>query len=256
MIPTAPVRFSPASARRRALAALVAVIATLGMLPGCYMPQLMRLQGGLDSLRAVVDTVTVRDSLTLATLRELRRELAEQRDILLSTRATAGNTTREMYDQMQRLQDKLDEVMTRFTQTSERAAARATPGTDVNPAQLFDQATQDLTQGRYGMALQGFREYVRKFATTELADNAQYGVGESFFALANFDSSAAEYSRVTSGWPQGDKVPAALYKLALSKEKLGDAAGARATFEDLLKRFPNSGEAQLARERVGGNRRR
>lgn len=243
---------------RRAGAALAACLA-LGALPGCYAPQLLRLQSGLDSLRAVVDTVTVRDSVTLATLRDTRAELAEQRDILLSTRATAGNTTREIYDAMQRLQDKLDEAMSRFTTTTERAVARATPSTgasDVNPAQLYEQATQDLTQGRYAMALQGFRDYVRRFTDTDLADNAQYGIGESFFALAAFDSASAEYRRVVDAWPKGDKVPAALYKLGLSRDKLGDAAGSRAAFEDLVKRFPNSGEAQLARERTGGARRR
>lgn len=243
---------------RRAGAALAACLA-LGALPGCYAPQLLRLQTGLDSLRAVVDTMTVRDAATLATLRDTRAELAEQRDILLSTRATAGNTTREIYDAMQRLTDKLDEVTSRFTQTAERAAARAAAPSapaDVNPGQLYEQATQDLTQGRYAMALQGFRDYVRRFTDTDLADNAQYGVGESFFALAAFDSAATEYRKVVDAWPKGDKVPSALYKLGLSRDKLGDAAGSREAFEDLVKRFPNSGEAQLARERTVGARRR
>lgn len=242
--------------RARVGAAIVACLA-LGSLPGCYAPQLLRLQTGLDSLRAVVDTITVRDSLTLATLQDTRNELAEQRDILLSTRATAGNTTREMYDAMQLLTDKLDEALSRFTQTTERAVARSTaPAADVNPAQLYEQATQDLTQGRYAMALGGFRDYVRRFADTDLADNAQYGVGESFFALAAFDSASVEYQRVPDAWPKGDKVPAALYKLGLSREKLGDSAGAKRAFDDLIKRFPNSGEAQLARERVGSAGRR
>ena len=55
-------------------------------------------------------------------------------------------------------------------------------------------------------------------------------------------------------FPQGDKVPAALYKLALSQEKLGQAAAARRTLQDLVKRYPLSGEAQLARERLGTRR--
>lgn len=254
---SAPFPGGGGGSRRAAVPGLaLAACLALGLLPGCYTPQLMRLQSGLDSLRAVVDTLTVRDAATAATLRDVRQDLAEQRDILLSTRATAGNTTRETWDAMQRLQDKLDEVMARFTQQTERAAARATPAAEVNPAQLYEQATQDLTQGRYAMALQGFRDYVRRFPDTDLADNAQYGAGESFFALAAFDSAGAEYRRVVDAWPKGDKVPAALYKLGLSREKLGDAAGARAAFDDLVKRFPQSGEAQLARDRMGGSRRR
>ena len=52
-------------------------------------------------------------------------------------------------------------------------------------------------------------------------------------------------------WPEGDKVPAALYKLALSQDKLGKASDSKKTLEELVKRFPLSGEAQLARERLG-----
>jgi TolA-binding protein len=41
--------------------------------------------------------------------------------------------------------------------------------------------------------------------------------------------------------------------LALSRDRQGKTAAAKKTFEDLVKRFPNSGEAQLARERLGGS---
>jgi TolA-binding protein len=51
-------------------------------------------------------------------------------------------------------------------------------------------------------------------------------------------------------------VPAALYKLALSQERLKKTSAAKKTLEDLVKRYPNSGEAQLARERLGGTQRR
>jgi len=40
----------------------------------------------------VVDTLNARDEAALAVLRETRREVAEQRDILLSTRASSGTT--------------------------------------------------------------------------------------------------------------------------------------------------------------------
>jgi tol-pal system protein YbgF len=156
---------------------------------------------------------------------------------------------------MGRLEGKLDEAMGRIQQVSQRSAPPPAAGGG-DPNQLYDQAAQDLTQGRYALALDGFREFLRRFGTSELADNAQYGVGECFFAQSHFDSSATEYQRVEERYPSGDKVPAALYKLALSRERLGDVAATRKTLEDLVKRFPNSGEAQLARDRLGAGRRR
>jgi len=243
---------------RRASALLVPFIllGVVGGLPGCAAPQAMLLKSGLDSLRAVVDTMRVRDSLAYVAIAETRREVSEQHDILLSTRAATGSTTRELFDQMERLETKLDEVMGRFQRVSERGSVAPPPSGGVDAGQLYDQATQDLTQGRYEMALQEFRDVVRQAPASELADNAQYGVGECFFAMAQFDSASVAYQKVEELAPQGDKVPAARFKLALSLEKEGREAEFRKALEDLVNRFPNSGEAQLARERLGTARRR
>jgi tol-pal system protein YbgF len=233
----------------------VALASVVALLPSCVAPQLALLRSGLDSLRTVVDTLTARDSVAYVVLLDTRRQLAEQRDVVLSTRATAGTTTRQVSEQMERLETRLDETLRRFSEVAQRAAPPATPSA-LDPNQLYDQATSDLTQGRYGLALQGFRDFLRRFPDAELADNAQYGVGECFFAQSKFDSAATEYARVDQSWPQGDRVPAALYKLALSQENMGQADAARKMLQTLVKRFPQSGEAQLARERLASTQRR
>ncbi len=239
---------------------LLAGMGALAALPSCTPPQLLTLRSGLDSLRTVVDTLNVRDELAFRVVQETRQELREQRDILLSTKATTGSTTNELFEQMQRLEGKLDEVMGRFNQLAQRAntpsAATTTAPAGPDPNQLYDQSAQDLTQGRYSMALQGFREFVQRYPSVDLTDNARYGIGECFFAQSQFDSAAVAYAQVDSLHPGGDKVPAALYKLALCEEKLGHAPAARKRLEDLVKRFPLSGEAQLARERLGASRKR
>jgi tol-pal system protein YbgF len=259
----------PARTRRahrvtaRPIAALLGALglaAATAALPGCMAPQLVLLRSGLDSLRVQVDTLMVRDSVAYRVLLDTRRDLAEQRDVLLSTRATAGSTTQDLFEQMSRLEGKLDEVMGRFNQVAQRSTpaspGSAAPAAAAEVPQLYDQAAQDLTQGRYAMALQGFREVVRRDSASELADNAQYGAGECFFAQSMFDSAAVEYGRVEASWPRGEKVPAALYKLALAEDRLGRKERARKTLEDLVQRFPLSGEAQLARERLGVPKRR
>ncbi len=237
--------------------------------PGCYTSQMTLLKSGLDSLRTQADQISVRDSVSARTLEDTRRELAEQRDLVHATRATTSSSSRETEETLGRLEGKLDDIMARFRIASERQApARpsdpasantpggttappVTPSGGPNPTQLYDQATQDLTQGRYAMALGSYRDYLQRFPDSELADNAQYGAGECFFAQAQFDSALVEYARVGARWGGGDRAPAALYKLGLCEERLGRMADSRKTFEDLVKRFPLSGEAQLARDRIG-----
>lgn len=251
-------RRKPTAGRWSLLGALVVVsFATTG----CYAPQLLRLQGGLDSLRTQVDTLSSRDAVAWQTLSDTRRELDSQRDILLSTRATTTSSAREVSEALARIDGMLEDVMAKLRITSERAApslpVNVPPATGQPVATgpgantLYDQATQDLTMGRYAMALQGYRDLLARHAQSDLADNAQYGVGECFFAQAAFDSAAVEYARVDAQWPRSDRVPASLYKLALSQERLGRAVESRKTLEELVKRFPTANEAQLARDRIG-----
>lgn len=259
----------PGRAAGTLLAALL--VASASLTPGCYSTQLTLLRSGLDSLRAQVDTMQARDAVAYRVLADTRSELQSQRDLILSTRASSGSTMSEMFDQMSALQGRLDEVLHRFTTIAERAntggaiAAPAVPAAagsapavpaagGPDPILAYDNATRDLTEGRYGMALQGYREFLKRFGTSELADNAQYGAGECFFAQAVFDSASLEYARVGEQWPKGDRAAAALYKLALCQERLGRAAESRRSLEDLIKRFPSSSEAGLAKDRLGSKK--
>ena len=255
-----------ARGRKAGWAASALLLAAAMATPGCYTAEMGLVKSGLDSLRTQVDMMAARDSVSAQLIADTQRDLSEQRDVLLSTRATAISTSRETAESLDRMEGKLDDIMARFRIVSERQPVRAasppaTPdsaaGTGkpaaagANSTQLYDQATTDLTQGRYPMALGGYRDYLRRFPDTDLADNAQYGAGECFFAQAKFDSALVEYKQVGARWASGDRAPAALYKVGLCQERLGRKDEAKQTFEDLVKRFPQSGEAQLARDRIG-----
>lgn len=288
-------------AARGAAAAIAAVLlAAASLTPGCYTTQLGLLRSGLDSLRTQVDTVTARDEVAYRVLSDTRRDLEQQRELLLSTRATSGSTMQELFDHMSRLEGKLDDVMHRFGDWAARSSTSASVGLTANgnaqapagpagpsasavtplattngaaappgvapgpvstgvpagdPTLLYDQATRDLTEGRYPLALRGYREFLTRYPNVELADNAQYGLAECFFAEAAFDSAAVAYEAVGQRWPRGDRTAAALYKLGLCQEKLARTADARKTFQDLVARFPTSGEAGLARERLAATHR-
>src|SRR5262249_50901562 len=158
--------------------------------PGCYTTEMTLVKSGLDSLRTQVDQMAARDSVTARMIEDTRRDLAEQKDLVLATRPTASSSAREAGESLGPREGKLGDIMARFRIASERqppkSSSTAPPAGDStrasNPAststgstQLYDQATSDLTQGRYAMALTGYREFLRRFPDTDLADNAQYG---------------------------------------------------------------------------------
>lgn len=120
----------------------------------------------------------------------------------------------------------------------------------VDPTAEYDQAVLDFTQGRFPRSLDEFRAFVDAHGATDLADNAQYGVGESFYAQGLYDSAAVAYRGVVDRWPDGDKVPAALYKLGIAYQKTNHSPEARTTFQTLAAKYPRTGEARLAQERL------
>jgi tol-pal system protein YbgF len=122
-----------------------------------------------------------------------------------------------------------------------------TPG---NPDQLFAAAYGDYSRGNYDLAISEFRQYVETYPTSEMADNAQYWVGEAFYAKGKFTEAIAEFDKVAVMFSKGDKVPAARFKKAMALSELGQPDLAKAELQALIKLYPKSNEAVLAKQRL------
>lgn len=123
-----------------------------------------------------------------------------------------------------------------------------TPG---NPDQLFAAAYGDYSRGNYDLAISEFRQYVETYPTSEMADNAQYWIGEAYYARNKYSEAIAEFDKVSILFPKGDKVPAARYKKAMALNDSGQADAARAEYQALIKLYPKSNEAVLAKQQIG-----
>jgi tol-pal system protein YbgF len=123
-----------------------------------------------------------------------------------------------------------------------------TPG---NPDQLFAAAYGDYSRGNYDLAISEFRQYVETYPTSEMADNAQYWIGEAYYAKKQLNEAIAEFDKVINIFSKGDKVPAARLKKGMALMDLGQQDAARAEFQAIIKWHPRSNEAQLARQQLG-----
>jgi tol-pal system protein YbgF len=125
--------------------------------------------------------------------------------------------------------------------------AQITPG---NAEQLFAAAYSDYSRGNYDLALSEFRQYVETYPSSELADNAQYWIGEILYAQKKLPEAAAEFDRVSAVNPKGDKAVAALYKKALVLIEMGQKEEAAVQLQALIKNHPKSAEAGLAAQQL------
>ena len=114
--------------------------------------------------------------------------------------------------------------------------------------ELYDIAYLDMTRGNYDLAMQGFQEYIETGARPELKDNAQYWIGECFYAMGRLHEAVEAFQKVVDEYPRENKVPSALFKIGKCHFELGDRDEASRYFQSVVGGYPNSEEANLARE--------
>jgi tol-pal system protein YbgF len=115
---------------------------------------------------------------------------------------------------------------------------------------LYDEGYTLYHQGRYVDAESTFRKFLQAHAGTELADNAQYWIGEARYARGDLEAALAAFRETASRFPEGNKVPDALLKAGETQAALGDTAGARDSYRDVIRRFPGTTAAAVAEDRL------
>ena len=88
------------------------------------------------------------------------------------------------------------------------------------------------------------------FSRTDLADDAQWYVGECFQQDGKFNDAVDAYNRVITNYPKGDRVPDAYYKRGIALGAMGQTDRARDSFEQLMKLYPDHDMARMAKQQL------
>jgi tol-pal system protein YbgF len=174
-----------------------------------------------------------------------------------------GAEVRDLQERLQYLEAKLAELERRVSgeapgagmaalepsvtgSTPAPPAVTPTPPAAAGPRQEYNQGMDALKQKKYGTSIKLFRNFIRKYPGDDLADNAQYWIGESYYAQKKYEEAIIEFEEVLQKYPKGDKVPAALLKEGLSFQRLQDKNTARQLLRKLVDQYPKSEEAKMA----------
>ena len=101
---------------------------------------------------------------------------------------------------------------------------------------------------RYDLAANAFRQFLVTFPDSDLADNAQYWLAESFYASDQFEQALADFAVVINDYPRSRKVPDALLKMGYCNYNLKRWEAARATLTQVQADYPETTAARLAGE--------
>jgi tol-pal system protein YbgF len=115
---------------------------------------------------------------------------------------------------------------------------------------LYKDAYETFQKGDLEGARKKFEAFLKQYPNTELSDNAQFWIGEIYYLKKDFERAILEYEKAIAKYPEGDKIPAALFKQALAFLELGDKTNARNLLRRLIERYPQSDQTEMAKKKL------
>jgi tol-pal system protein YbgF len=201
-------------------------------------------------------------------MRQLRADMDARLDQVDSRMGIVESLMRDNEQMFQRFQRRLQESQrqleaipgdtTSAGPTSPRggAAGETSGGRPAGQAKvpseidLYNAALNDYQAGRYDLALNAFREYLRLYPDGTSPDNAQFWIGKIHLDQQQYQPAAQELERLLASYPESDKAAQATFHLGSAYRALGNEERARAYFRQVIERYPASQESQLARREL------
>lgn len=132
------------------------------------------------------------------------------------------------------------------------AAASATTASDPVGAEAadYDAALDALREGRYPVAIKAWQHFLQTHPNSARAGEAHYWLGEAYYLNRNQAAAQETFINLGLQHPQSTRLPDALLKLGYLYSEQGEAEQARTVLEKLVKVYPETPAASLAKRRL------
>jgi tol-pal system protein YbgF len=182
--------------------------------------------------------------------------------------------------QIQSLNDSVDELKSRISRMektlqdmqNQAASAAAAPnaagitapgGMPQDPAaaptpaapplqQLYQGGLRDYNSAKYDLAVSEFSDVMKFYPRDDLAGNAQYYIAEIDYRQGKYQNAIKGYDVVLEQYPGNPKSPAAQLRKGESLLALNQKDAGTRELRSLIQRYPQTPEAQQARNRLNG----
>ncbi|MBT8079747.1 MAG: tol-pal system protein YbgF [Gammaproteobacteria bacterium] len=214
----------------------------------------------LERRLATIERVLGNGSLVELTMQaeELHRQTAALQGRVESLEHNSEGTAarqRDLYVDLDERIRTLEESMVGATTT-----ANVMDGGTLLPGQLpvpggsdqdnYRAAFELLKEQRYEPAAMAFDQFLISFPDSQLAENAQYWLAESYYVTGEFEKALADFERVIREYPGARKVPDALLKMGYCNYELGRWEQAKAALTKVTEDHADTTAARLADQRL------
>jgi tol-pal system protein YbgF len=191
---------------------------------------------------------------------ELSSQIQRQAEEISRLRGQIETLNHELETAKKRQQDfylDLDTRLRKFEAPGTGATGDAGNGTAAKPAgdparesQEYEAALNQFKAGKYKEAAGGFGAFVQKYPDSSLAPNAQYWLGNAWYAQRNCTKAIEAQSVVTTKYAESAKAPDAWLAIATCQQELGNPTAAKRSLETLIAKYPATPAADSAQQRL------
>lgn len=113
--------------------------------------------------------------------------------------------------------------------------------------QMYEEAFKKMQDGDYAGAERGFKSFLQRNAQHKLAGNAQYWLGESYYARRDYQNALTAFAEGYKAHKGSSKGPDNLLKLGITMAALGRKSDACTVFARFNQDYPRATDLQRRR---------
>jgi tol-pal system protein YbgF len=118
---------------------------------------------------------------------------------------------------------------------------------------LYNSGTKAFSERKYQDAIKIFQDFVKAYPQNKLAGNAYFWLGESYYQLKNYNSAITAYQQIIENFTGSNKLQSAMFKQGVSMCQKGQQEAGKIRLNELISKYPNSQEADRARQFLKSN---
>jgi tol-pal system protein YbgF len=124
-------------------------------------------------------------------------------------------------------------------------------GSDNGGAEVhYKAAIALIRKAEYPAAITSLRQFLERHPRHDYADNAQYWLGEAYYAQQQYAQALSELRKVAEHYPLGNKVPDSLLKVGYCHLAMGERDKSTAALRELIRLYPRTEPALLAAKKL------
>jgi tol-pal system protein YbgF len=151
-------------------------------------------------------------------------------------------------EQAQAAQQKVVDANAQFAAQRQKELDKAEHPTD--RMGIYNLGRSKLDAGQLPRARELFTEFLQKFPRDELSSNAQYWLGETWYADRKWNEAIGEFQKVLKEYKGSEKVPDALLKIGMSFQAQNDCKSALLFYDELQQNHKATEAAKTARAKI------